>query len=386
MADPERERIGKALIVGAGIGGLTAAVGLHRRDVPVEVYEKYPSAQKHTTGFTLWSYALGRLAELGLGPDEMNHVGSPVEITEIRNQEGRGISRMPVGEVSRKLGHESFEIRRPRLLQVLESCLPAGTVRRGMECVAVDSSANGASIELADGSRASGDLVIGADGIHSTVRDFVAGPTELRDSGYRGCSAVATFSDQLLPPRTHVDVWGRGGKAGVADVGEGRARWYLTWKAKLDSNRQTREQLVASYSSWDPLIRRVIEATKESDIVHHEFFDIAPIRTWRRGRVVLVGDAAHATTPFAAMGANMTIEDTSVLMKELDEAGRIESALESFEAVRKKRTEDVVAKGRTMARLTQLHSSFAAWLRDQAFRHMPVAETERVTREMASGG
>ena len=385
MAETETERIEKAVIVGAGIGGLTAAVGLHRRGVPVEVYEKYPGAQKHTTGFTLWSYAIGRLAALGLGPDEMSHVGSPVEITEIRNQEGRVISTMPVGEVSRKLGHESFEIRRPRLLETLESFLPAGTVRRSMECVGVDSSAKGASIQLADGSRVFGDLVVGADGIHSKVREFVAGPSELRDSGYRGCSAIATFSDESLAPRTHVDVWGRGGKAGIADVGEGRTRWYLTWKTKLDSKRQTREQLLASYTSWDPLIGQVIQATEESDIVHNEFFDIAPIQTWHRERVILVGDAAHATTPFAAMGANMTIEDTSVLLEELDRAERIESALDTFQTLRKKRTEDVVAKGRKMARLTQLHSSFAAWLRDQAFRHMPAADTERVTREMASG-
>ena len=379
------KKVEKVVIAGAGVGGLTAALTFHQHGIPVEVYEKYPGVQKHTTGFTLWSYAIGRLAHLGLEPKEMAHIGSPVETTEIRNEKGRVISNMPVGEVSRKLGHDSYEIRRPRLLEALEAKLPPGTVRRGIECVSAESAEDSASILLADGSRVSGDLVIGADGIHSKLRESVVGPTELRDSGYRGCSAVAVFSGEELPPNTHIDVWGHGGKAGMSEVGEGRARWYLTWKTKLDEKRQTRAQLVDAYTSWDPILGKLIAATEENDIIHHEFFDIAPIKTWRQGRVILVGDAAHATTPFAAMGANMAIEDVSVLAEALEKSSEVEAALQGFEESRKKRTEDIVAKGRTMARLTQLHSSFAAWLRDQAFLHLPPEETERVTREMASG-
>jgi 2-polyprenyl-6-methoxyphenol hydroxylase-like FAD-dependent oxidoreductase len=135
MTEKATDKIKKVVIAGAGVGGLTAAVALHRRGIDVEVYEKHEAAAKHTTGFTLWSYAIARLAALGVGPKEMEGIGSTVEVTEIRNQKGRLISEMPVGEVSRKLGHESYEIRRPRLLEALEACLPAGTVRRGAECV-----------------------------------------------------------------------------------------------------------------------------------------------------------------------------------------------------------------------------------------------------------
>ncbi|MDG2304741.1 MAG: FAD-dependent monooxygenase [Candidatus Binatia bacterium] len=379
------DQIKKVIIAGAGVGGLSAAVALHRRGIEVEVYEKHLGPQKHTTGFTLWSYAIARLDELGIGADAMKSIGSPVETTEIRNQKGRLISKMPVGEVSRKLGHASYEIRRPRLLEALEACLPAGTVRRGVECLSAKSTQHGAVIELPDGAMASGDLVIGADGIRSNLRQCVSGATELRDSGYRGCSAVANFSSESLPPNVHIDVWGRGGKAGIAEVGEGRARWYLTWKTKLDAKRQTRAQLSEFYADWDPILGSVIEATDESDIIHHEFFDIPPIKTWRLGRVILLGDAAHATTPFAAMGANMTIEDVAVLMDQFEQRDSTEAALSGFEEARKKRTEEIVKKGKSMARLTQLHSSFAAWLRDQAFLHMPPEEVEKVTEAMASG-
>ena len=377
--------IDKAVIAGAGVGGLTAALALHRLGVSVEVYEKYPGKQHHTTGFTLWSYAVARLATLGIGTDDMDRVGSAVEITEIRNQAGRLISKMPVGEVSRKLGAESYEVRRPVLLETLEARLPAGTVRRDCECVAAHDEGETASLELADGSRVTGDLVIGADGIHSKLRESVAGPTALRDSGYRGCSAVAEFSSDQLPAKHHIDIWGKGGKAGIADIGRGWARWYLTWKLKRDTQLQTRAQILDAVRDWDPVMAAVVAATRESEIGHHQFSDIPPIETWRKGRIVLIGDAAHATTPFAAMGANMTIEDVGVLVSGLERGPTVETTLEDFEAARKKRTEDVVSKGRTMARLTQLHSSFAAWLRDEAFLHMPPDATERVTREMASG-
>jgi FAD-dependent urate hydroxylase len=377
--------IHRVAIAGAGVGGLTLALGLHRAGIPVSVFEKYPGAQKHATGFTLWSYSAQRLADFGFSAEKMDSVGSWVETTEIRNQAGRVISRMPVGEVSRALGAESYEVRRPQMLAAIEAELPVGTVRRGVACTHAVTEDDQAFLVLEGGERINADLVVGADGIHSTLRTVVAGPTELRDSGYRGCSAVARFSAGLLPPHTHVDLWGKGGKAGIADVGDGVVRWYLTWKAEADAQLQTREQLLAAYAEWDPVMTQVITQTADEAITHHTYADIAPIRTWRQGRVVLMGDAAHATTPFAAMGANMAIEDAGVLVEALADSDTVEAALMTFEISRKKRAEDVVAKGRIMGRVTQLHSPFAAWLRDQAFLHMPEDDTERVTREMASG-
>ena len=372
-------------IAGAGVGGLSAAVALHRAGVEVKVYEKYRGMQQHTTGFTLWSYSADRLAEFGFGPAHLDEVGCAVETTEVRNQAGRLILPMHVGEVSRKLGAESYEIRRPDLLKGLEAELPAETVRRGQAVVSAGNEGEKAWLELKDGQKVHADLVIGADGIHSALREVVVGPTELQDSGYRGCSAISRRPEHLMPAQTHIDIWGKGGKAGAGDVGRGDCRWYLTWKAEQDEGRQTKAQLLDVYAKWDPLIPHLIEATPEDEIVHHALFDIPPIRTWRDGRIVLVGDAAHATTPFAAMGANMAIEDIGVLVAELHGQPSTEEALAAFEASRKKRAEDVVAKGRQMSRLTQLHSPIAAWLRDQLFLHIPEKDAERITREMASG-
>ena len=226
--------------------------------------------------------------------------------------------------------------------------------------------------------------MIGADGIHSAVRAQVAGEVPLRYSGYSGASGVTRYTHPDLPPHTHVDIWGHGGKAGIADVGEGNIRWYLTWKGSAESQKSL-EEICSRLEKWYSPVHTIVRTTSQEAIVQHAYYDIAPLKEWIRGNVVLLGDAAHATTPFAAMGANMAIEDAWELASLLCEATSTEEALTMFEKSRKKRTEEIVKHGRRMSRLTQLHSPIAAWLRDQAFTHMPEKEMEKVTLAMAAG-
>ena len=128
----------KVAIAGAGVAGLTAAVALHRLGIEVAVYEKHQGSQQHTTGFTLWSYSADRLAEFGLSPDRLDEVGCAVEMTEVRNQRGRVILPMPVGEVSRKLGADSYEIA-PQISATAEVAnmlaWPEGHRGRGVQAV-----------------------------------------------------------------------------------------------------------------------------------------------------------------------------------------------------------------------------------------------------------
>ena len=378
--------LGKVVIVGGGIGGLTLALTLHRAGIDCSVYEQHAlqedgSFQRRASGFTLWSYSITRLLSLGV---KVDRAGSPVEITEIRNQSGELIARMPVGEVSRKLGAPSYEIRRGDLLAAILAELPPETLKTGCQCTALFEQPEGTEVRFADGSMLKADLVIGADGIHSKVRTHVAGEVPLRYSGYSGASGVTNYSHPDVPLHTHVDVWGRGGKAGVANVGDGMMRWYLTWKGSAESQK-TLEEILSRLKKWYPPLHTIVDTTPEEKILQSSYYDIAPLQKWILGNVVLLGDAAHATTPFAAMGANMAIVDASALATDLMESESTGAALHQFEESRKKRTEEIVRHGRRMSRLTQLHSPLAAWLRDQAFLHMPEKEMEKVALAMAAG-
>lgn len=373
--------IGRVVIVGGGVGGLTLALALHRAGLSVEVHEQHETFQRRATGFTIWSYAVAHLESLGVAVEQ---AGQPIEYTEIRNQSGRLISKMPVGEVSRKLGAASYEMRRASMLEAIADELPDDLLHRGSQCSGVREEADRVEVLFEGKDSVSADLVVGADGIHSLLRKEVAGETPLHYSGYSGAGGVTAFVHPDIPPQTHVDVWGHGGKAGIADVGEGQMRWYITWRGAAGS-RLTKDEMLDLLENWYPPVREVALVTPEEEIHQISHFDIAPLRQWTRGRMVLMGDAAHATTPFAAMGANMAIEDASELAKSIEQAGDLAAAFAAFESSRKERTEQIVKRGRVMSRMTQLHSPFAAWLRDQAFLHMPEKETEKVTREMASG-
>ena len=133
------------------------------------------------------------------------------------------------------------------------------------------------------------------------------------------------------------------------------------------------------------MLRAAVEATDEGQFARSEAWDLPPLDTWVSGRLVLLGDAAHATTPFAAMGANMAIADACSLAARLSADGELGAALHAFQEERKAHTEAVVKHGRRMGLMTQLHSPVLAWLRDQAFLHMPADRMEQVARAMAAG-
>ena len=222
--------LNRVVVVGGGVGGLTSALALLRAGVDVEVHEKFPRIQERATGFTLWSFAIKELLELGL--DDPERIGQPIEFTEIHNQDGKLIEQMPVGEVSRRLGAPSCDVRRPDMQRALIELIGADRVKMGSEVVGVEQRDGSAEVLLADGGRSAGDLVIACDGVHSVVRDHVAADPQLRYSGYASWGGILDgFEHELFGPNRHIEIWARGSKGGVADVGGGRARWYVVHKA-----------------------------------------------------------------------------------------------------------------------------------------------------------
>jgi FAD-dependent urate hydroxylase len=377
--------VDKVVIAGGGVGGLALALALARAGVEVEVHERYDHLQTRATGFTIWSYAVRHLLDFGVDPGTLARLGSPIEVTEIRSRRGRLIEAMPVGEVSRELGAPTYDIQRGGLQEALIEALGADRVRMGSEVVGVEQDEGSATALLAGGERATGDLVVGADGAHSVTREVVARqPVDLRYSGFSGWGALIPFEHELLEPRHHVEIWEKGSKGGVADVGGGHARWYVLHRAPVGTTRVDRTAILAHIEGWYPLLAAAVEQTAEEQIQVTQAADIAPLEGWVDDRLVLLGDAAHATTPFAAMGACMAIEDAATLAGLLIDSPW-PRALPAYERERKRRAEDVVAHGRRMGHVTQLDSVVAIWLRDQLLAHMPEDKVHDVAREMAAG-
>lgn len=378
-------QVSRVVVAGGGIGGLTVALALKRGGVDVEVHEKYDHLQSRATGFTIWSYAIRHLLDLGVDGDLLARLGSAIEFTDIRSRHGRLIEQLPVGAASRRLGAPTYDIQRHGLQEALIDALGAEHVKMGSEVVGIEQDGDSATALLKDGGRATGDVVIGADGAHSTLRDLVAGRhLELHYSGFSGWGALIPFTHELLPERHHIEIWEKGSKGGVADVGGGRARWYVMHRAATGGTSVAKDEILAHIDGWYELLRDAVEQTPEEGIVRTEAWDLSPMDTWIDGRVVLLGDAAHATTPFAAMGACMAIEDASALGRLLLEQPH-DAAFSAFEQDRKKRAEEVVKHGRTMGRMSQLQSTIALWLRDEFLAHVPPPKLEEIAADMASG-
>jgi FAD-dependent urate hydroxylase len=375
----------RVVIVGGGVAGLTLALALRRAGVEVEVHEKFDHLQGRTTGFTVWSYAIQKLVSFGLDQEKLDRIGTAIEVTEIRNEDGTLLGSMPVGEASREHGAPSYDINRRDLQETIVDELGPEIVHLGSEATGVEADGDSATVLLADGGRSSGDLVVAADGIYSVLRDQVAGKSKLRYSGFAGWSGLIEFEHELLEHGHHVEIWGRGSKAGVATAGEGHARWYVTERAPAGQRDVRRDAIFEHVEGWYELIHDAVDATDESQIVRTEAWDLDPLHTWVKGRVVLLGDAAHATTPFAAMGACMAIDDADTLSGLLTEGHSLEDALEEYQEHRKKQAEKTVHHGRSLGHLAQLHNPFAVHARDAMFQHMPSEKWRDIARDMAAG-
>jgi 2-polyprenyl-6-methoxyphenol hydroxylase-like FAD-dependent oxidoreductase len=380
MAELER-----VVVVGGGVGGLTVALALQKTGVEVEVHEKYPQLAGRATGFTLWSYAIKHLRDLGL--QDPTRIGSPIEVTEIHNQKGDLIEEMPVGEVSSKLGAPSCDVNRRDLQRVAIQMLGDGIVHMGSECVDVELDGDTATAVLADGGRAEGTLVIGADGAHSITRNKIAPDAKIDYSGFSGWGGVLEeFEHELMKPNRHIEIWARGSKGGVADIGNGAVRWYVTRRGPAgEGGPVDKDEILEHIDGWYELLRAAVEAADPASIVTTEAWDMEPIDRWFDGRLVLLGDSAHLTTPFASMGACMTIDDAVKLVDHLTSASTVEEGLSAYQEDRKKRDEDTVKEARKMGKLQHVHSLVISWLRDEGFHHIPPDKMREVTEEMAKG-
>ena len=224
-----------------------------------------------------------------------------------------------------------------------------------------------------------------AEGIHAALRERIAGPAELSYSGFSGTGGILAEAPEGTKPGHHAEIWARGAKGGLATVETGGARWYLVHRCEA-GQVPPKDKLVEEARGWFEPLAQAIESTPDEAIQTHEAWDLPPLETWHDGRIVLIGDAAHATTPYAAMGACMSIKDGDVLAELLAEKDSVEDAFEAFEAARKASTEATVAGARKSASWAMMDSALGSWLRNEMMEHLPEKKAEAIGEEMVLGG
>ena len=360
----------KAIVIGGGIGGLAAAVGLRKVGMAVTVFERAPEICEVGAGLSLWSNAVTALRRLGL-ESRITELGSPVERMQIVTASGQVLSDLTIEELSRRAGAPSLCVHRADLRRMLAEALELSVIRTNATCVGFEQHSDAVTARFADGRSESGDLLLGADGIQSAIRAQLFGPSEPRYAGYTCWRGIAHVQHPDLPPGLSLFAVGRGTQVGLFHCGPGRIYWFVTQNAPAgiaDPPGGHKRAVLTAFTGWHPMFGAVIEATEESAILKNDIIDRPPIRMWGVGRLTLLGDAAHPTTPNLGQGACQTLEDAVVLADCLLRADGVICGLRSYEEHRRRRTAFVTTQSWSLGKVFQWQNPIAIWLRNRGFR------------------
>jgi salicylate hydroxylase len=366
-----------AIVIGAGIGGLAAAIAMRRAGLDVSVYEQAAAIGEVGAGIQISPNASRLLQRYGLG-DAMARVAvRPAAIVHRRWQDGRELSRQPLGDsIESRYGAPYYHFHRADLIGLLAQAFGSETLALGHRLTRVGEDGHGIAAHFDNGVVVHGDLLIGADGIHSKVREHLFGRERPRFSGnvaYRGLAPVERVAHLGLAHEATNWV-GPGGHFVHYFVGGGR---FLNFVAVTEQGDWTREgwsdrgsvaDAVRSYAGWHPQIAAILQAVDET--FKWALFDRDPLARWSRGRVVLLGDACHPMLPYMAQGAAQAIEDGAMLAACLRDVAPsdIEAALDAYAAKRQPRTAWVQQAARANSVTFHLRDGPEQIARDQLYR------------------
>ncbi|WP_194905128.1 FAD-dependent monooxygenase [Catenulispora rubra] len=361
----------KAIVVGAGFGGLTAAAGLFQRGWDVTVVERAPELRPVGSGLAVAPNGLRALDTLGAG-DAVRKLAAFQGDAAVTRSDGRVIARTASKAIIRRFGDAVIPATRSSVMDVISGLLPADTFRLGVEAKGVE--AGGASRRprlLTDSGPLEADLIVAADGVNSVLRKALF--PEHPGAVYSGTTAwrllVPTPKGDFLPG----EVWGGSQVFGITPLADGRTYAYAADYAEPGiTYPDERAELLRRFGAWHFPVPQLISAADPETVLHNDIYEIAqPLSAYHRGAVAILGDAAHAMTPHLGQGANQAMEDgvtLAALVGPSQSSTEVVTALAQYTALRAPRGADMVRRSHRMGALTQSTSRPKEALRNLGMR------------------
>jgi 2-polyprenyl-6-methoxyphenol hydroxylase-like FAD-dependent oxidoreductase len=364
------------LIVGGGIGGLATAVALCRRGIPCTVFER--AAEFRLVGAAVAIQSNGvkalRAIDESLGETVVaaGEEQDPEYAHPLCNASGAVLFPQVFGDQRQRFGAPTVTIERAELHEILLRALPDGIVKTGHRLVEFEQDEAHVVARFDDGRDARGDLLIGADGLRSTVRATLLGHAEPTYLGYSSIRGVTARPDHpLCQPRRTFTTVGRGVFFSARAISRNRVYWtsmFLAREGELAglAEADAKQELRSRLRGWHAPIETLIDTSE--NLVLTDIYDRPPVSTWSRGRAILLGDAAHPTSPNLGQGACMALEDAACLSRSLAETSDTAVAFRRYEEQRIARTTRIVERSRNLGRQLLARSFFRAAMRDAFFR------------------
>lgn len=340
----------KAIIIGSGMAGLTTGIALHQAGYEVEIYEKTSKLRPAGAGISLWSNGIKILNKLGLG-EKVAAIGGQMNRMEYRNQYGDILNDINLLPLVEQVGQRPYPVSRTDLQNMMLEAFGKEDVHLGMRCVSVEQDENSATAIFADGTTATGDVLIGADGINSTVRNYLGGKkVEPRYAEYVNWNGLVEANPDLAENDVWVIYVGDGKRASMMPVGDNRFYFFFGCpkpKGTKVAPKDIRQELAEIFAGWAQPVQNLIAQLDPEQVNRLEISDIDPLPHLVKGRIALVGDSGHATTPTLGQGGCQAMEDAEVLCRYLVTTNiSVEDALKRYEAERKERVAKLVLKAR----------------------------------------
>lgn len=366
------------VIIGAGMGGLTAALALQQQGHRVSVHDRVRELRPAGAALSIWSNGARILHQLGLGPD-IEHASGNMQAMRYFSHDGALLTGFSLAPLYDAVGQPACPIARSELQRLLLAAAGHDNVHLGEQCLDFQTDAHGVTVLFEGGQTRRADLLVVADGTHSKLRDRVAGkPIQRRYCGYVNWNVrVPAHTD--LATLDHWDQYiGHHQRVSLMPMGSGgntdhQPEFYCFFDVPLpldalDDSSDYRTELHHHFSGWAPEVTRLIERLDPALMARVPIHDIDPLDSLVAERVALLGDAAHAMAPDLGQGGCQAMEDAWVLAQALSEYGDLSEALEAYDRARVDRVGDIILRARKRADMTHGHDPVATdqWYQELA--------------------
>jgi len=359
-------------IIGGGIGGLATAVGLHKIGIRAHIYEQTKSFKPLGAGIGIGSNVMLALNKLGVS-DDILRSGMSLKKQRFLNGKFEEMNSIDFTLLKKRFGEENIAIERSDLHKALFTAIDQTYFHFNKKVNHFEQINDKVVLHFTDGTDKTVDYVIASDGIHSIFRKTLIPSSAPRFAGYTCWRGIAKNDGDVLPHLSS-EAWSKHGRFGFAPLRNGDVYWFACVNAnENDFNYKNLDKsgVAEQFKHFSPVVERLINETYDDYFLHHDIYDIKPLKTFIYNRVCLLGDAAHATTPNMGQGAGQSIEDAYVLMEALKSEHHVHEAFNLYDKRRVRKTNKVIKLSRQIGWIAQWENPLLITFRNLAFPFVP---------------